>query len=151
MRPQPTMAASDNTADSAPSSSTKGPRGSSRRAAARGRDPATSEAGLTAPDDARGGAPSRRQAAANPHADVVEMDRSTSQQRHSRSGRLHGGSWSGVVVPGRHHGGTGRGDGHLPPHDEDEVATARQGGDDERPRRRSRYAAGRRRWWRADQ
>ena len=34
-------------------------------------------------------------AAANPRADVVEMSRSTSQQRHSGSGRLHGGLGSG--------------------------------------------------------
>ena len=56
----------------------------------------------------------------------------------------------GVAVPSRRHGGTGRGDDHLPPRDEDEVAAAWRDGDDERPRR-SRYAVGRRRWWQADQ
>jgi len=80
VRPQPAMAASDDMADSAPNGSTEGPRGSSRRAGARGRDPATSGALPAALDDARGGAPSRQQAAPNPRADVVEMSRTTSQQ-----------------------------------------------------------------------
>jgi len=61
VRPQPAMAAGDDTAGSAHSGSTEGPRGSSRRAATRGRDPAMSGARPAVPDDARGGAPSRRQ------------------------------------------------------------------------------------------
>jgi len=54
--------------------------------------------------------------------DEVEMDRSARQQRHARSSCLHGSAGSRRVAGlGRHHGGTGRGEIHLPPCDEDQV------------------------------
>jgi len=62
--------------------------------------------------------------------DEVEMGRSTRQQRHARSGCLHGSVGSRRVAgPGRHHGSTGQGEIHLPPCDEDQVLMATAGGE----------------------
>ena len=62
--------------------------------------------------------------------DDVEMGRSARQQRHARSGCLHGSVGSRRVAgPGCHHGSTGQDEIHLPPCDEDQVLMATAGGE----------------------
>jgi len=58
------------------------------------------------------------------------MGRSTPQQRHARSGCLHGSAGARRVAgPSRHHGDTGWGEIHLPQCDEDQVLMATAGGE----------------------
>ena len=66
------------------------------------------------------------------HIDEVEMGISARQQGHARSGCLHGSAGSRrVASPSRHHDGTGRGEIHLLPCDDDQVLMATAGGEPE--------------------